>query len=145
MGGKAVEGAHKKVGRRADKTFAASATTRKASRRKVSGKSAASGTPALRWINMGTNNAAFPEPVITYLTTLAAHKAVNDFDILLGTIQALLRQGTRDLAFTDDTLVSIIRRCNRATFTSSATDFLDMVQYLQLVFKVSMYVLSNVY
>lgn len=86
MGGKAVEGAHKKVGRRADKTFA----TRKASRRKVSGKSAASGTPALRWINMGTNNAAFPEPVITYLTTLAAHKAVNDFDILLGTVQALL-------------------------------------------------------
>ena len=77
MGGKAVEGAHKKVGRRADKTFAASATTRKASRRKVSGKSAASGTPALRWINMGTNNAAFPEPVITYLTTLAAHKAVH--------------------------------------------------------------------
>ena len=94
---------------------------------------------------MGTNNAAFPEPVITYLTTLAAHKAVNDFDILLGTVQALLRQGTRDLAFTDDTLVSIIRRGNRATFTSSATDFLDMVQYLQLVFKVSMYVLSNVY
>ena len=73
-----------------DKTFAASATTRKASRRKVSGKSAASGTPALRWVNMGTNNAAFPEPVSTYLTTLAAHKAVNDFDILLGTIQALL-------------------------------------------------------
>ena len=108
MGGKAVERAHKKVGRRADKTFAASATTRKASRRKVSGKSAASGTPALRWVNMGTNNAAFPEPVITYLTTLAAHKAVNDFDILLGIVQALLRQGTRDLAFTDDTLVSII-------------------------------------
>ena len=44
----------------------------------------------LRWINMGTNNTAFLEPVITYLMMLAAQKAVDDFDILLGTVQALL-------------------------------------------------------
>ena len=85
-----MERAHKKVGQQADKMFAAPATTRKASRRKVSGKSAASRTPVLRWINMGTNNTAFLEPVITYLMMLAAQKAVDDFDILLGTVQALL-------------------------------------------------------
>ena len=49
----------------------------------------------------------------------------------------LLREGERQLAFTDDSLISIVERCHRATFISSAADFLCMVQYLQLVFKVS--------
>ena len=127
----------KKVGRRADKVFAAQ-TTRKGSKKKTTGKSMMIGTaPPLRWINTGTDNTTTPETVVTYLTTLAAHRAANDSEFLLGTVRALLREGERQLAFTDDSLISIVERCHRATFISSAADFLCMVQYLQLVFKVS--------
>ena len=127
----------KKVGRRADKVFAAQ-TTRKGSKKKTTGKSMMIGTaPPLRWINTGTDNTTTPETVVTYLTTLAAHRAANDSEFLLGTVRALLREGKRQLAFTDDSLISIVERCHRATFISSAADFLCMVQYLQLVFKVS--------
>lgn len=96
-----------------------------------------------KWINTGTYKMVISEPVITYLTTLASHKATTKLDFLLGTVQALLREGSRELAFTDDSLISIVQRCQRATFVSSATDFLYMVQYLQLLFKVSRYVLSE--
>ena len=129
----------KKVGRRADKVFAAAQTTRKGSKKKTTGKSMMIGTAPrpLRWINTGTDNTTTPETVVTYLTTLAAHRAANDSEFLLGTVRALLREGERQLAFTDDSLISIVERCHRATFISSAADFLCMVQYLQLVFKVS--------
>ena len=129
----------KKVGRRADKVFAAAQTTRKGSKKKTTGKSMMIGTAPrpLRWINTGTDNTTTPETVVTYLTTLAAHRAANDSEFLLGTIRALLREGERQLAFTDDSLISIVERCHRATFISSAADFFCMVQYLQLVFKVS--------
>ena len=129
----------KKVGRRADKVFAAAQTTRKGSKKKTTGKSMMIGTAPrpLRWINTGTDNTTTPETVVTYLTTLAAHQAANDSEFLLGTCRALLREGERQLAFTDDSLISIVERCHRATFISSAVDFLCMVQYLQLVFKVS--------
>lgn len=128
----------KKVGQRADKVFAAK-TTRKGSKKKTTGKSMMIGTAPrpLRWINTGTDNTTTPETVVTYLTTLAAHRAANDSEFLLGTVRALLREGERQLAFTDDSLISIVERCHRATFISSAADFLCMVQYLQLVFKVS--------
>ena len=128
----------KKVGRRADKVFAAAQTTRKGSKKKTTGKSMMIGTaPPLRWINTGTDNTTTPEMVVTYLTTLAAHRAANDSEFLLGTVRALLREGERQLAFMDDSLISIVERCHRATFISSAADFVCMVQYLQLVFKVS--------
>lgn len=129
----------KKVGRRADKVFAAAQTTRKGSKKKTTGKSMMIGTAPrpLRWINTGTDNTTTPETVVTYLTTLAAHRAANDSEFLLGTVRALLREGERQLAFTDDSLISIVERCHRATFISSAADFVCMVQYLQLVFKVS--------
>ena len=129
----------KKVGRRADKVFAAAQTTRKGSKKKTTGKSMMIGTAPrpLRWINTGTDNTTTPETVVTYLTTLAAHRAANDSEFLLGTVRALLREGERQLAFTDDSLISIVERCHRATFISSAADFLCMFQYLQLVFKVS--------
>lgn len=136
---------HKKAGRRADKIFGATKTTQKASRKKDSGKSAATGTTSMKWITTGTNNAAIPEAVVTYLTTLASHQAAHNSEFLLGTVEALLRQGGRDLAFTDDSLISIVERCHRATFASSATDFLCMVQYLQLVFKVSRCVLYTAF
>ena len=129
----------KKVGRRADKVFAAAQTTRKGSKKKTTGKSMMIGTAPrpLRWINTGTDNTTTPETVVTYLTTLAAHRAANDSEFLLGTVRALLREGERQLAFTDDSLISIVERCHRATFISSAADFVCMAQYLQLVFKVS--------
>ena len=119
--------------------FAAAQTTRKGSKKKTTGKSMMIGTAPrpLRWINTGTDNTTTPETVVTYLTTLAAHRAANDSEFLLGTVRALLREGERQLAFTDDSLISIVERCHRATFISSAADFLCMVQYLQLVFKVS--------
>ena len=126
----------KKVGRRADKVFAAQ-TTRKGSKKKTTGKSMMIGTaPLLRWINTGTDNTTTPETVVTYLTTLAAHRAANDSEFLLGTVRALLREGEDSLR-SDDSLISIVERCHRATFISSAADFVCMVQYLQLVFKVS--------
>ena len=93
--------------------------------------------PPLRWINTGTDKTTTPETVVTYLTTLVAHRATSDPEYLLGTVQALLREGERLLAFTDNSIVSIVERCQRATFVSLAADFLCMVQYLQLVFKVS--------
>ena len=129
----------KKVGRRADKVFAAAQTTRKGSKKKTTGKSMMIGTAPrpLRWINTGTDNTTTPETVVTYLTTLAAHRAANDSEFLLGTVRALLQAGERQLAFTDDSLISIVERCHRATFISSAADFVCMVQYLQLAFKVS--------
>ena len=129
----------KKVGRRADKVFAAAQTTRKGSKKKTTGKNMMIGTAPrpLRWINTGTDNTTTPETVVTYLTTLAAHRAANDSEFLLGTVRALLQEGERQLAFTDDSLISIVERCHRATFISSAADFVCMVQYLQLVFKVS--------
>ena len=129
----------KKVGQRADKVFAAAQTTRNGSKKKTTGKSMMIGTAPrpLRWINTGTDNTTTPETLVTYLTTLAAHRAANDSEFLLGTVRALLREGERQLAFTDDSLISIVERCHRATFISSAADFLCMVQYLQLVFKVS--------
>lgn len=133
---------HKKPGRRADKTFAGTKTTKKASKKKESVKRPAGAAMPAKWINTGTYEIVVPEPVITYLTTLAAHQAVKNMDLLLGTVEALLREGSRELAFTDDSLISIVQRCQRATFVSSAMDFLYMVQYLQLVFKVSRYVLK---
>lgn len=133
---------HRKTGRRADKTFEGTKTTTKGSKKKDSAKKAASAvTSPVKWIDMGTYNMTIPEVVATYLITLASHEATNNHEILFGTVQALLRQGDRDLAFTDDSLISIVQRCHRTTFVDSATDFLCMVQYLQLVFKVSRCVL----
>ena len=105
---------------------------------------AAASVPApLKWVNTGTSKAAVPEPVVTYLTALAASQATQDSEFLLGTVETLLRQGGWGLAFTDDSLASIIQRCHRATHVSSVADFLCMIQYLQLVFKVSRYVLRG--
>ena len=125
------------MGRRADKVFAAAKTTNKGSQKKATGKGMKIGPTSFKWINTGTDKTTTPETVVTYLTTLAAHRAANDSEFLLGTVRALLREGERQLAFTDDSLISIVERCHRATFISSAADFLCMVQYLQLVFKVS--------
>ena len=129
--------AGKKVGRRADKMFAAAKTTNKGSQKKATGKGMKIGPTSFKWINTGTDKTTTPETVVTYLTTLAAHRATSDPEYLLGTVQALLREGERLLAFTDNSIVSIVERCQCATFVSSAADFLCMAQYLQLVFKVS--------
>lgn len=106
--------------------------------------SAAAIVPApLKWVNAGISDVAVPEPVVTYLTALAASQAIQDSDLLLGMVEALLRQGSWGLAFTDDSLASIIQRCHRAIHVSSVTDFICMIQYLQLVFKVSRHVLHG--
>lgn len=74
------------------------------------------------------------EPVTTFLKTLAS---VTDMESLVPVVEALVRGGDREAAFLDDTLPSIIQRRNRITSVGAATDFLLMVQYLQLVFKYS--------
>lgn len=144
--GKKKSWGRRKSGRRADKDFQLS------TQRTIGGpkdKRTTRTAPAqlaeqlnLTWIDTGTSRITVKEPVITYLTTIAAHQAVQYPELLLHTVEVMLRQGGWELAFTDDSLASIVKRCHRTTHASCVADFLSMVQYLQLVFKVSRYVVN---
>lgn len=137
----------KKAGRRADKTFGSKnpKTTAKGSTEKNAMTATANmkAPLTLKWINTSTSKITVTDPAVSYLAKLAAHEAVEDPEYLLAAVEALLRQGAWELAFMDDSLPSIIQRCHRATHVCSAAEFLSMVQYLQLVFKVSRYVLDD--
>ncbi|KAH9910234.1 uncharacterized protein B0H18DRAFT_963616 [Fomitopsis serialis] len=133
---KLAASSNKKSGKRADQAFKSIKNcSKKKSKSTAATAEKQSGPPALKWMNTHAPEGTVSEPVKSFINGLDA--SLSDNNSLYAIVEALQRDGDRETAFLDDSLSSIIQRCKRMTAVSAATDFLFMVQYLQLVFKCS--------
>lgn len=83
---------------------------------------------------MGSGPGVVSEPVNTFFSQLGVSIESSNWGDSIS--EVLLRKGDRAALFTDHSIASIVQRCKRLEDAKASVEFLLMLQYLQLTFKI---------